>query len=72
MKDNKAEKLRSLTVEELETKLRSLREELFNLRFRNSISQLDNGLKLREVRRDVARMETVLTEHRKGIRSVAQ
>ena len=71
MKENKAEKLRGLTAEELETKLRATREEQFNLRFRNSVSQLDNTLKLRAVRRDVARMETVLNEHRKGIRAVA-
>ena len=71
MKENSADKLRSLTAEELETKLRATREEQFNLRFRNSVSQLDNTLKLRAVRRDVARMETVLNEHRKGIRAVA-
>ena len=71
MKENKPDKLRTLTVEELETKLRGMREELFNLRFRHSISRLDNALKLREVRRDVARVETVLNEHRQGIRPVA-
>lgn len=71
MKENKAPQLRNFTVEELEGKLRELREELFNLRFRNSMAQLDNALKLREVRRDVARIETVLTEHRAGIRAVA-
>ena len=71
MRENKATQLRNLTVEELGTKLRSLREDLFNLRFRNSVAQLDNALKVRMVRRDVARIETVLTEHRQGIRAVA-
>jgi len=71
VKENKPSALRNLTEEEVQTKLRSLREEMFNLRFRNSVAQLDNALKLREVRRDIARMETILTEHRKGIRAVA-
>lgn len=71
MKENKAANLRSQTVDELEGKLRQLREEVFNLRFRNSMAQLDNPLRLRYVRRDIARIETVLNEHRKGIRSVA-
>ncbi len=71
MKENKAGSLRNLTVEELEAKLRTLREEVFNLRFRNSMAQLDNPLRLRGVRRDIARIETVLHEHRRGIRSVA-
>ena len=72
MKENKPTNLRSLTVPELEGKLRQLREEVFNLTFRNSMAQLDNPLRLREVRRDVARIETVLHEHRKGIRMVAE
>lgn len=71
MKENKAGSLRNLTVDELEAKLRTLREEVFNLRFRNSMAQLDNPLRLREIRRDIARIETVLQEHRRGIRSVA-
>jgi large subunit ribosomal protein L29 len=71
VKENKPPQLRTLTVPELEVKLRQLREEVFNLRFRNSVQQLDNPLKLREVRRDIARIETVLEEHRQGIRAVA-
>ena len=71
MKENKATNLRSLTVDELHAKLKQLREEIFNLRFRNSMAQLDNPLRLREVRRDIARIETVLEEQRKGIRAVA-
>jgi large subunit ribosomal protein L29 len=72
VKENKPAQLRGLTVEELQAKLRQLREEMFNLRFRNSMSQLDNPLRMREVRRDIARMETLLTENRKGLRRLAE
>jgi large subunit ribosomal protein L29 len=71
LKENKAGNLRNLTEVELDAKLRQLREEMFNLRFRNSVAQLDNPLRLREVRRDIARILTVMREHRHGIRPVA-
>ena len=71
MKENRASDLRNLTVAELLVKQRQLREDLFNSRFRNAVQQLDNPLRLRSVRRDIARIETVLTEHAHGIRSVA-
>jgi large subunit ribosomal protein L29 len=72
VKENRPAKLRGLTVEELQAKLRQLREEMFNLRFRNSMSQLDNPQRIREVRRDIARMETLLTENRTGLRRLAE
>ena len=56
----KAEEFRKLTREELEEKIRSLREELFNLGFRLSTQRLDNPLRLRLLRRDVARGMSVL------------
>jgi len=68
MKENKAVRLREISIEELRQKVRELNEELFHLRFRNSVKQLDNPLKIREVRRDLARIQTVLHEHEKGIR----
>lgn len=68
MKENKAGNLRDMTDVELGAKLQHLREETFNLRFRNSVAQLDNPLRLREVRRDIARVLTVLQEHRRGAR----
>ncbi len=68
MKENKASNLRDLSPEELTAKLQHLREETFNLRFRNSVAQLDNPLQLREVRRDIARILTVQREHRLGKR----
>ena len=56
----KAEEFRKLTRDELEEKIRSLREELFNLEFRLSTHRLDNPLRIRLLRRDVARGMTVL------------
>jgi large subunit ribosomal protein L29 len=72
MKENKAARLRELSADELQQRLRDLSEELFNLRFRNSVKQLDNPLKIREVRRDLARIRTVLHEHEKGIRTLGE
>jgi large subunit ribosomal protein L29 len=56
----KAEKVREMSSEELTAKERELREQLFKLRFQKSIGQLDNALKIRETRRDIARVKTVL------------
>jgi large subunit ribosomal protein L29 len=46
----------NLSPSELEVRLKELREELFTLRFRNSMRQLDNALKIRSTRRDIARV----------------
>ena len=58
----KAVDLRDLTVEELEERLEESKEELFNLRFQLATNQLDNTARLREVRRDIARIQTVKNE----------
>jgi len=58
----KAKAMREMSVEEIQTRLQELREELFNLRFRNAMKQLDNPLKIREGRREMARLLTVLRE----------
>ncbi|MFZ1947157.1 MAG: 50S ribosomal protein L29 [bacterium] len=62
----KPEKYRELTREELERTARDLREELFNLRFRVSTQKLDNPLKLRYLKRDLARVLTILREDQLG------
>ena len=54
----KASELRELSPEQLEDRLRELREELFNLRFQYATRQLTNTARIREVRRDVARIAT--------------
>ena len=58
----KAEQLRELGAEELDQKRGELQERLFKLRFQKSLGQLDNALQLRETRRDIARVRTVLKE----------
>jgi large subunit ribosomal protein L29 len=54
----KASELRELTVDQLDDRLRELREELFNLRFQYATRQLTNTARIREVRRDIARVLT--------------
>ena len=54
--------LRDLTVTELQEKHRQYKEELFNLRFQNAIGQLTNTSRIREVRRTIARVLTVIQE----------
>ena len=71
MRELKAEKIRDLNEGEILAKINELTEEIFNLRFRNSMRQLQNPLSIREKRRDIARLRTILTEHRKGIRKLA-
>jgi large subunit ribosomal protein L29 len=64
------ESIRDLTQDELLQKRDELRQELFNLQLRQGIKGLDNPLKLRTLRRDIARIETVLSEDRRGIRKI--
>ena len=71
MRELKAERIREMTEAEVTTKIGELKEEIFNLRFRNMVRQATNPLLLRERRRDIARLNTILTEHRKGIRKLA-
>ena len=58
----KAAELRNMTSEELNAKVKELKEELFNLRFQHAINQLDNPHKIEDVKRDIARVMTVLHE----------
>ncbi len=62
-----AEDLRALTDEELVGRLRDSKQELFNLRFQNATGQLDNNRRLQLVRRDIARIYTVMRERELGI-----
>jgi large subunit ribosomal protein L29 len=63
----KANELRNLTTAEVEQKTKSLKEELFNLRFQLATGQLDNPTRIREVRKAIARAKTVLHERELGI-----
>lgn len=62
MAQAKATSMREMTPDEIRLRLSELREELFNLRFRNSMRQLDNPLKIRAGRREIAKLLTVLRE----------
>lgn len=63
----RANELRELPTEELEMKLTEAKEELFNLRFQNATGQLESYKRLGQVRKDVARIETVMRELELGI-----
>jgi large subunit ribosomal protein L29 len=58
----KAKEIRELTDAEAQAKLRDLRQELFNLRLQQQTARLERPSRIREVRRDMARIETVLRE----------
>jgi len=58
----KVSEFRDLSTEEIEDRLTDTREELFNLRFQNATGQLDNYKRLGELRKEVARIKTVLRE----------
>ena len=61
----KANELRELTKDELLQKLEDFREELFNLRMRNATNNLENPRRIREIKKDIARINTILTEKEK-------
>jgi large subunit ribosomal protein L29 len=63
--------LRDLPEDELEARLDSSKEELFNLRFQLATGQLDNPMRIKQVRHDIARIMTVLTERRLSPAEVA-
>ena len=63
MKINKyVEDLKSKSAAELNEELVAAKKELFNLRFQNATNQLDNTSRIKEVRKNIARMQTVITE----------
>ena len=63
MKSSKfVEELKGKSAEELNKELVSAKKELFNLRFQNATNQLDNTARIKEVRKNIARIQTVITE----------
>lgn len=58
----KAKEIRELSAEELNNKLSELKEELFKLRFQHAINQLDNPMTIKHVKKDIARIMTILRE----------
>ena len=63
----KAKEVRQMSVKELDGKLLELKAELFNLRFQLATGQLDNPLRINVVRKDIARVKTILRERELGI-----
>ncbi len=59
----KASEIREMTAEELNSKLGDLKAELFNLRFQLAINQLDNPMRISAVKKDIARVKTVIREN---------
>ena len=59
----KASEIRELTADELNSKLADLKAELFNLRFQLAINQLDNPMRISAVKKDIARVKTVIREN---------
>jgi len=67
MKSNKyVEDLKKKTVGELNQELVAAKKELFNLRFQNATNQLDNTSRIKDVRKNIARIQTVITEKAKA------
>ena len=62
MKANELNKIRELTDTELNKKLADLKEDLFNLRFQHAINQLDNPMRLKVVRKEIAIVKTIIRE----------
>ena len=67
MKSNKfVEELKGKSIEELNKELVSAKKELFNLRFQNATNQLDNTARIKDVRKNIARIQTVITQKAKA------
>ena len=61
------ENLRTKSAAELNEELVAAKKELFNLRFQNATNQLDNTSRIKEVRRNIARIQTVMAQAQKGV-----
>jgi len=64
----KPSELRQKSIEELKQELQELKNELFKLRFQHATNQLDNPMKLKSVKKDIARVKTIIREMELGIK----
>jgi len=62
----KANEIRGLSKDEMTLKVDEMKEELFNLRFQNTVGQLENQQKMKKTKRDIARIKTIMNEHSKA------
>lgn len=60
-----ANEIRELSVDQLDTQVKELKQELFNLKFQKTLGQLQNTTKIRQVKRDIARIKTIMVEKTK-------
>ena len=67
----KASELREMGLDEVRARLQELLEESFNLRFQHVTAQLSSPIRLRQVRREIAQVRTVLRQHELGMRTLA-
>ncbi len=58
----KISEIRNLSIEDLKNKLKDFKSELFNLRFQLAVNQLENPMRIKAVRKDIARVQTVIRE----------
>jgi large subunit ribosomal protein L29 len=58
----KASEIRDMTPDEMHSNISDLKEELFNLRFQHEIGQLENPQRMKQTKKDIARMETIINE----------
>ena len=63
----KINEIRDLSAQEIVDKIQDLKEELFNLRFQNAMNQLDNPMRIAAVKKDIAKLKTVLKEQELGL-----
>ena len=62
----KARELKELSEEELQSKETELKDQLFKLKFQHALGQLENAMKLKNIKKDIARIKTILRESREG------
>jgi large subunit ribosomal protein L29 len=58
----KASEIRDMNLDEMQTKVSDLKEELFNLRFQHEIGQLENPQRMKQTKKDIARIKTIIKE----------
>ena len=70
MKAKEIKEIRSLSVEDLEKKLQDLKKDLFMLRMQHATNQLDNPMQIAAVKKDIARIKTIIREKETGFASI--
>lgn len=68
VKEMKANEIRQMTDQELDSKMSEFKNELFNLRFQMATGQLDNPMRIKMVKKNIARIKTIIRERELGIR----